>query len=46
MNTIETCILPELTALTGKIGCYYKNLVTGETYTYHGDTPVVAASVI
>ena len=29
-----------------KIGCYYKNLVTGETCTWHGDTPVIAASVI
>ena len=37
---------PELAALSGKIGCYYKNLVTGETCTWHGDIPVIAASVI
>ena len=46
MNTVETCITSELAALSGKIGCYYKNLVTGETCTWHGDTPVIAASVI
>ena len=46
MNTVETCITSELAALSGKIGCYYKNLVTGETCTWHGDIPVIAASVI
>lgn len=46
MKIAEACILPELTALSGKIGCYYKNLATGETCTYHADIPVVAASVI
>ena len=39
MNTVETCITSELAALSGKIGCYYKNLVTGETCTWHGDIP-------
>ena len=46
MNTVETCITSELAALSGKIGCDYKNLVTGETSTWHGDIPVIAASVI
>lgn len=35
-----------LSALPGRIGCYYKNMVTGETFGYHEDEPMMAASVI
>jgi beta-lactamase class A len=39
-------ILKPLSECPGKIGFYYKNLVTGESLEYHEDLPLVAASVI
>ncbi len=37
----------ELMQLTpGKTSLYYKNLVTGTSFTYHADLPMIAASVI
>lgn len=40
-NIIET-----LEAMPGKVGFYYKNLVTGETLGYHEDLPFLAASIV
>lgn len=42
MNTVTD----KLSAMPGKIGYYYKNLVTGETVEYNSHQPVIAASVI
>ena len=42
---IETVFAP-LAQLPGKIGCYYKNLVTGEEYGYNENDQYMAASVI
>ena len=39
-------ITPELDRLAGDKGVYIKNLITGETFAYGEDIPVVAASVI
>ena len=39
-------ILKRLEELPGRIGFYYKNLVTGEVITYHEDEAYLAASVI
>lgn len=36
----------QIESIPGNIGFFYKNLVTGETSRYHGDMPLVAASVI
>lgn len=35
-----------LEKLPGRVSCYYKNLVTGEHFAYHGDIRLQAASVI
>lgn len=43
---MEQDILNRLKALTGRIGFYYKNLVTGEVITYHEEESFMAASVI
>jgi len=43
---IRRLITSKLEALPGKIGFYYKNLVTGETWTYHPEEKMIAASVI
>ena len=32
---LQERILQELKAMNGKVGFYYKNLVTGETFGYH-----------
>ena len=39
-------LTPELDRLDGDKGVYIKNLITGETFAYGENTPVVAASVI
>lgn len=39
-------IISRLESLPGKIGFYYKNLVTGEVIEYNPDTKMMAASVI
>ena len=39
-------LAPQLKALGGDTGVYIKNLITGETWQYGEDVPVVAASVI
>lgn len=39
-------ILKTLQGCPGKIGFYYKNLSTGETWEYNSELPLVAASVI
>ena len=39
-------ITPELDRLAGDKGVYIKNVITGETFAYGEDIPVVAASVI
>lgn len=44
MNTAE--MLSRLESLSGHIGFYCKDLATGECLAFHGDEPVVAASVI
>lgn len=43
---IEKRILPKVQSLPGKIGIYYEDLTTGAVWSYHGDTPMVAASMI
>ena len=43
---MEQDILGRLEKLPGKIGFYYKNLVTGEVITYQEDESFLAASVI
>ena len=39
-------LLSQLQDITGKVGFYYKNLVTGETLSFQEDMPLQAASVI
>ncbi len=39
-------IFARLDAVPGKVGCYYKNLVTGEEYSRNGNDQFLAASVI
>lgn len=39
-------IIESLAAMPGKVGFYYKNLVTGETLGYHEDLPFLAASIV
>lgn len=39
-------LVPELEGMSGDVGVYLRNLVTGETRGYAADKPVVAASVI
>ncbi len=43
---MEEDILSRLAELPGRIGFYYKNLVTEEVITYHADEAYLAASVI
>lgn len=43
---MEQQILSRLKALPGKIGFYYKNLVTGDTISYNEEESFMAASVI
>ena len=43
---MEQDILSRLQKLPGKIGFYYKNLVTGEVITYQEEEAFMAASVI
>jgi len=43
---MEKTIITELSQIPGKIGFYYKNLVTGEEIEYNSHQPVIAASVI
>ena len=46
MDAMRKYMEQELSGVPGKIGCYYRNLVTGETFGYHEDEPMMAASVI
>lgn len=39
-------ILDLLAQVPGKVGFYYKNLITGASFSYHADQPLIAASVI
>ena len=36
----------QISKLSGKVGLYYKNLITGEEYKYHADDIFQPASVI
>lgn len=45
-DALRTSILTRLGSQPGKIGFYYKNLVTGEELTYQEQLPMMAASVI
>ena len=46
MPAIWDSIMHELKQTRGKTSLYYKNLVTGMTYVYQPDLPLIAASVI
>ena len=46
MDMIKTYMEQELSKVPGKISCYYKNLVTKETFGYYENEPMMAASVI
>ena len=46
LNEFSEWLTPELELLSGDKGVYIKNLITGETFAYGEDIPVVAASVI
>ncbi len=43
---MELSVLEPFAPLGGKVGFYYKNLVTGDTLELNGGTPLLAASVI
>ena len=43
---LQERILQELKAMDGKVGFYYKNLVTGETFGYHEDEQFLPASIV
>ncbi len=46
MESIKEKVLAELKAIPGKIGFYYKDLVTGESWGLNENGPLMAASVI
>ena len=43
---LQERILQELKAINGKVGFYYKNLVTGETFGYHENEQFLPASIV
>ena len=43
---LQERILRELKAMNGKVGFYYKNLVTGETFGYHENEQFLPASIV
>ena len=43
---LQERILQELKAMNGKVGFYYKNLVTGETFGYHENEQFLPASIV
>jgi beta-lactamase class A len=45
-DTMKADILNQIREIPGKIGFYYKNLVTGETWELNASLPLLAASVI
>lgn len=45
-KSVKEYILEKLSSQRGKVGFYYKNLITGETFGYQEDIPLEAASVI
>lgn len=45
-DTPETLILSRLKGFPGKTACYFQNLLTGETVSWHADEAFLSASVI
>jgi len=43
---MDASVLSPFLPLGGRVGFYFKDLVTGETYAHNGDLPLLAASVI
>jgi len=43
---VKENLLKQLQKIPGKVGFYYKNMVTGEKITFQEDMPLQAASVI
>lgn len=45
-SSLQKKILDELKAMDGKVGFYYKNLVTGDTFGYHEEEQFLPASIV
>ena len=45
-NPMDKNIFSPVLAMGGKVGIYYKNLVTGDTFLHNADMPLQSASVI